>query len=333
MTELVKNNSKSPSNKWISFRSELKVLDCTIRDGGLMNDHNFDDQVVKAVYNACVQSGIDYMELGYKADQKIFSRDQYGAWKFTTEKDMRRIVGKNETSLKLSTMADVGKTNYKTDILKKKDSVLDLIRVATYIHQIPGAIDMINDAHDKGYETSVNMLAISTVPEHELHAALALLMETPVETIYLVDSFGSLYSEQIQYLMKKYMNYANPVGKTIGMHAHNNMQLAYANTVETIVQGANMVDASMAGLGRGAGNCQMELLLGFLHNPKYKLRPVLECIRDVIEPMRKNLLWGPSIPYMITGLLNQHPRTAIRFMETGDRDDVVKFFDQILAED
>ena len=101
------------------------------------------------------------------------------------------------------------------------------------------------------------------------------------------------------------------------MHAHNNQQLAYANTVEAIILGANMLDGSMAGLGRGAGNCPLELLLGFLHNPKFRLRPVLECIRDHVEPLREKLLWGFDIPYMITGLLNLHPRSAIQFNITG----------------
>jgi 4-hydroxy 2-oxovalerate aldolase len=96
---------------------------------------------------------------------------------------------------------------------------------------------------------------------------------------------------------------------------HNNMQLAYANTIEGIILGANFLDATMAGLGRGAGNCPMELLLAFLHNPKYDLRPVLGCVQNHIEPMRAKLLWGYDLPYMLTGMLNQHPRTAIKFKE------------------
>jgi 4-hydroxy 2-oxovalerate aldolase len=83
----------------------------------------------------------------------------------------------------------------------------------------------------------------------------------------------------------------------------------------------------MAGLGRGAGNCQMELLLGFLHNPKYDLRPVLECVQGHIEPMRQELMWGYDLPYMITGMLNQHPRAAIKFKSSEGPQDVLKFYD------
>ena len=95
----------SPARRWVGYRPEIKVLDCTIRDGGLMNDHSFDDTIVNAVYVACVEAGIDYMELGYKASRKIFSPAEYGAFKFCTEEDWRRIVGDKETDLKLSVMA------------------------------------------------------------------------------------------------------------------------------------------------------------------------------------------------------------------------------------
>ena len=148
-----------------------------------------------------------------------------------------------------------------------------------------------------------------------------------------MDSFGALYSEQVHYLVRKYLQYAEPQGKIIGIHAHNNQQLAYANTVEAIITGANMLDTSIAGLGRGAGNCQTELLLGFLHNPKYNLRPVLQCIQETIQPLHEKLRWGYDIPYMITGLLNQHPRSAIKFNASDDRKNIVQFFDQIEEEE
>ena len=331
MSELKKKDSNySAFGRWITYREEIKLMDCTIRDGGLMNKHKFADDIVQAVYKTCVDAGIDYMELGYKASSKIFSPDDFGAWKFCTEDDIRSIVGENDTKLKLSVMADTERTDYHTDILPSDQSVIDMIRVATYIHQIPAALDIIKDACNKGYETTINIMAVSTVPEKELDEALELISKSPVNYIYLVDSFGSLYSEQVQYLMGKYLRYANAGGKQLGMHAHNNQQLAFANTIEALILGANILDGSMAGLGRGAGNCPTESLLGFLHNPKFRLRPVLNCIQKYIEPLRDDLGWGFDIPYMITGLMNRHPRAAIEFNETDDRGDYIKFFDKII---
>lgn len=323
-------SKESSAGRWVSFRPEIKVLDCTIRDGGLMNNHKFTDQVVKAVYDACVAAGVDYMEIGYKASHKVIVPGEYGDWKYCREEDIRRIVGDNPTSLKLAAMADAERTDYHEDILPKKDSVLDMIRVATYINQIPTAIDMVKDAHDKGYETTVNIMAASIVPERELNEGLELLAESEAESVYLVDSFGALYSERIHYLMHKYLSYCKPAGKEVGIHAHNNMQLAYANTIEAIIHGANMLDATIAGLGRGAGNCPMELLIGFLHNPKYKLRPILHCIQEYIEPMRADLRWGYDLPYLLTGLLNQHPRAAIKFKESSTPGNILEFYDAII---
>ncbi len=327
------NPEESPSGKWVSYRPGIKILDCTIRDGGLMNDHLFDDDIVKAVYSACVDAGIDYMEIGYINSKRIFSPAEHGAWKFCTEDDIRRIVGENDTPLKLSAMADAEKSDYREDILPCDQSVLDMIRVAAYIHQIPLALDMIKDAHDKGYETTINLMAVSVVNERELDEALELLAKSEVGTLYIVDSFGALYSEQIHLLLEKYLGYAEPCGKQVGMHAHNNQQLAFANTIEAIVKGADMLDASMAGLGRGAGNCPIELLVGFLHNPKLRLRPIFQCIQQRIEPLREKLMWGFDNHYMLTGLLNQHPRTAMQFNASQDRGDIVKFFDLISEEE
>ena len=153
-----------------------------------------------------------------------------------------------------------------------------MVRIATYIHQIPTAVDMIQDAHEKGYETTVNLMAVSIVPEKELDEAIKVLAQTNVNAIYIVDSFGALYSEQIQDLTRRYLAIAEEHGKEIGIHAHNNQQLAYANTIEALILGASRLDATMDGMGRGAGNCPLELLIGFLKTPKFHIRPIIQCI-------------------------------------------------------
>lgn len=322
-------NRATWADNWLGYREEIKVVDVTIRDGGLMNDHWFEDSVVRGVYESCVEAGIDYMEIGYINSRAQFPPGEFGPWKHCLEEDIRRIVGNNDTPLKLAAMADAEKSDYKTDILPASESVLDMIRVATYIHQMPLALDMIEDASDKGYETTLNLMAVSTVPEAEVKSALEMLVRSDVGAVYVVDSFGSLYGEQIRALCNMFLKYCEGTPIEVGIHAHNNRQLAFANTIEAAILGANCVDASFAGLGRGAGNCQMELLLGFLHNPKFRLRPVLKCIEQYIEPLRSKLLWGYDYPYMITGLLNQHPRTGMAFNASEDRGKIVQFYDQM----
>jgi 4-hydroxy 2-oxovalerate aldolase len=318
---------------WVSYRPELKVLDCTVRDGGLMNDHNFDQAFVQAVYAADTAAGVDYMEVGYKAAKRLYARTQYGTWKFSDEDDIRRAIGEKNPGTKIAVMADADRTDYHTDILPREKSVVDLIRVASYIHQIPAALEMVQDAHDKGYETSLNLMAVSTVPESELDCALEALANSAVDAIYVVDSFGTLYSEQIRDLVCLFQKFTKPAGKEVGIHTHNNLQLAFANTIEAIVLGANYVDASIGGLGRGAGNCPMELALSFLHNPKFQMRPILHALQHHVEPMREELRWGFAIPYLLTGYLNQHPKAAMQFMEGDDFRDIVKFYDKAIEED
>ncbi len=329
-----KNSDTNPtgSKGWVSFRPEIKVLDCTVRDGGLMNDHNFPLEFVQAIYQADVAAGIDYCELGYKGMASMYPREKYGAWKCCSEDDIRRVVGDKKGATKISIMADAERTDYKNDILPREQSMVDMYRVATYIHQIPAALEIVNDAHQKGYETCLNLMAVSTVPESELESALEVMVQSPAQAFYIVDSFGTFYSEQIRDLYNRFSKYTRPAGKEIGIHTHNNLQLAFANTIEAIVLGTNYVDASIGGLGRGAGNCPMELALSFLHNPKFKMRPILDVLQKQVEPMREELRWGFAIPYMLTGYLNQHPRAAMAFMEGDEYRDVVKFYDQAVSE-
>jgi 4-hydroxy 2-oxovalerate aldolase len=332
MEKNTRNEIPEKKGTLLTYRPDIKVLDCTIRDGGLVNSFRFDDEFVKAVYKTNIAAGVDYMEMGYKASKKVFAPGNFGVWKFCSEDDIRSIVGDKNNDLKISVMADAERTDYHEDILPKTQSAIDMIRVATYVHQLPSAVDMIKDAHDKGYETTINLMAASLVKENELSEALEILSSTEVDVIYVVDSFGSLYSEQVQLLVAKYMRYAQAQGKKLGIHTHNNQQLAYANTIEALILGVSYLDVTIAGLGRGAGNCQMELLLGFLKNPKYHLRPVLNCIQNYIVPLKSKISWGFDIPYMITGQLNRHPQTAIKFMDS-KRSDYVEFYDSLMEDE
>lgn len=308
------------------YRKEIKVLDCTIRDGGLMNDWHFTDEYVKAVYDACVASGIDYMEIGYKSSEKAYSRDEVGCWKFCDDKDLQRIVGDNDTSLKLSAMADIGRIEPE-DIPPASDSLLDMIRVAAYVHQMDKAIWLAEHCMDKGYEVTINLMAVSNVMERDLEEALVDVGKSKVPIFYLVDSFGSMYCEQIERLVKKYQEFLPK--KTIGVHMHNNMQLAFSNTVTGIIHNCNMLDATFLGIGRGAGNCPIEILLSFLKNPKYKMKPILKVIQDYMLDMQKEIDWGYHIPYLITGAMNQHPRSAMKWMDSKEKNDFVTFFHQM----
>ena len=210
----------------LSYRNDIKVLDATVRDGGLVNNFFFTDQFVRDLYETNLKAGVDYMELGYLADKELFDPEKFGKWKFCEEEAIRGVIPANDTNMKLAVMADVGRSNVKRDLPNKKDSILDMVRIATYINTIPTAIEMVEECAAKGYETTVNIMAISKAKESEIDEALALLGKSSANVIYLVDSYGSMYPLETRRLTDKYLSAAAKYGKEIGIHAHNNQQLA-----------------------------------------------------------------------------------------------------------
>jgi len=314
----------------MGIRKDIQVLDATIRDGGLCNNFEFSDEFVSALYKMNVRCGIDYMEFGYKASKNMFKESDFGKWKFCNEEDIRAIVGDNRSDMKISVMADVGRCDYLTDFLPKEESVIDMVRVACYIHQISTAIEMIEHLHGLGYETACNIMAISQASHDQVKMALQMLSQSSVDVIYLVDSYGSLYPENASELAIEYVNAVEGTGKKIGFHAHNNQNLAFANTIETLSYGVSYLDATVQGIGRGAGNCALELLLSFLKNPKYNLYGILGFIEKYMKPLHdQGIVWGYDLQYLFTGVLNRHPREAIEF--TNDkRTDYSDFYMSLL---
>lgn len=316
----------------IAFRPDVKVVDATLRDGGLVNDFYFTDEFVKALYLTNLRAGVDYMEFGYKASKEMFDVNKFGKWKFCDDEAIREIVGENATDLKIAVMADIGRCE-KKDLQNRADSPIDLVRVATYLNQIPAAVDMIEDAAKKGYEVSCNIMAISNTQEGDLKAALDILGQSPVDVFYIVDSFGAMYPEQIARLTDIYMEAATKYNKKLGIHAHNNQQLAFANTIEAVGDGVDWLDATYASMGRGAGNCAMELLLGFLRNPKYNVYPAIQFVDKYMNKLKEEgVMWGYDLQYLMTGLLNQHPRAAIQFTKD-KRSDYAEFYREIVVHD
>ena len=310
---------KEKKRTMMNYCPDIKVVDATLRDGGLVNNFGFTDEFVRDLYKANVDAGVDYMEFGYRASKKMFNPSEFGKWKFTNEEDLRAIVGDNDTNLKIAVMADAGRCDYKTDILPKKDSVVDMIRVACYVHQIPLALDMIEDAKAKGYEVTCNLMAVSKVSGTDLMAALRMISESSTDVLYLVDSFGNFYPENIADMAKIYVGAMN--GKQAGFHGHNNQQLAFANTIEACRWGVNYLDVTVNGMGRGAGNCYSEQILSFLKNPKYSALPIYDFVtKHMLKLKAEGAVWGYDLPYLLTGIMNSHPSSAIKFIKEGRTD-------------
>ncbi|MFA5271292.1 MAG: aldolase catalytic domain-containing protein [Candidatus Omnitrophota bacterium] len=313
------------------FREKIRVFDCTIRDGGLINNHDFDDRFVREIYKALSAAGVDYMEIGYKNSKKLFSPKEFGKWKFCDDRDIEKIIEGIDSKTKISVMVDVDRVDVE-DVKPKKESPVDMIRVASYVKDIDKAIFLVNNFADKGYETTVNIMAISRALDNELTEALTQLeSECKANVIYIVDSFGALYQETTEFLVKKFKSILKT--KEIGIHAHNNQQLAFSNTIEGIIHNANFVDGTVYGLGRAAGNCPLELLIGFLKNPKFDIRPILDLISKEFIPLREKMEWGYIIPYAITGILDEHPKAAMALRNSEKKENYREFYESLIGDD
>jgi len=316
------------------FRKELKVLDCTIRDGGLINNYQFSDEFVKAVYAATCESGVDYMEIGKKLSvSDTYTREKFGKWNFCDEDDIKAVIdsydGDNRPTL--AVMYDVGRVDT-ASLAPVDQSVVGMIRTACYVADIDKGLDLVKRSKDQGYETTVNIMAPSATIESDLIEALQQVEASPeVDYLYFVDSYGAFYSEQITSYLNLFKKYAP--SKELGFHGHNNQQLAFSNTQQCIIEGVNLLDATVNGIGRGAGNCNLELLLNFLKNPKFDSRPIYKVIQEQMIPLRKEIEWGFNDIYGISGHLNRHPRNAMKQRaDEKSKDDCYDFLIESLSD-
>jgi 4-hydroxy 2-oxovalerate aldolase len=303
------------------------VLDCTIRDGGLINNHNFDFRFVREVFKAVSAAGMDYIELGYKNSREVLSDKEFGPWMYCDDDDLKRVTDGIESRTKISVMADVGRCRV-DEVAPAAASPVDMIRVSTYLKDMEKAITLTSDFAAKGYDTTINIMAISKCGDQELEKGLHLLKEkSPVQVVYIVDSFGALFPERVGDLVLLFRRVLPD--RIIGFHGHNHQQLAFANTVEAGNRGAGLLDGTVFGMGRAAGNCPLELLASLAKARGFDLRPILDLISREFIPMRKTMEWGYIIPYAITGMLNEHPRKAMELRKGDNRDDYGMFYDSL----
>ena len=196
---------------WITFRPQIKVLDCTIRDGGLINNYQFTDEFVKAVYAAACAAGVDIIELGKKlTESSEYTREKYGKWNFCDDDDIQRVVDSCDSEYRplVAAMYDVGRVDTRK-LVPCDDSPVDMIRVACYVPDIDKGIDLAKHCKDQGYQTTINIMAVSAAIENDLIEALEQVNKIrEVDYLYLVDSFGAFYSEQVTYYLNMYKEHA-----------------------------------------------------------------------------------------------------------------------------
>ncbi|MCL7745739.1 aldolase catalytic domain-containing protein [Halalkalibacter alkaliphilus] len=309
------------------MEQSCQIIDCTIRDGGLINNWDFSVEFVQDLYDGLSAAGVEYMEIGYKNSPKLLQATEPNPWRFLDDNFLKEIIPEKKFT-KLSALVDIGRVD-PDDILPREQSPLDMIRVACYIREVDKGLELVQMFHDLGYETSLNIMALSSVPENQLIEAFNMVKKSAVDVVYIVDSFGSLDPADIQHQVNKFKEMIP--NKKLGIHTHNNMQLAFANTLTAMRNGVTFLDSSVYGMGRAAGNCNTELLVTHIQKASYELKPVLDVIEKHMLEMRQRWEWGYIIPYMISGTLNEHPRVAMAYRASEDRNKFVDFYDKVTS--
>lgn len=284
------------------IRGKTKILDCTLRDGGYINNWQFSKQIGQDIYYSLSESGVDCIELGfiYPVEENLGA----GMFKCLSEDYLQVITGGNKGA-DIAVMVDFGKFDPK--LPEKEETCIDLVRIACHKKYILDAIPLCKEIKDKGFEVSLQLMNFPSYTENELKSVLE--KGEFIDYIYMADSFGSIDRKVMDFgfeIMKKYK-------PKIGFHPHNNIQSAFQNSMHAIDREVDILDGTIFGLGRGAGNLNLELLLLYLSEhveEQYKVMPVLDFIekhKDYLMGLQtRNLTY-----YQMTGVLGLHPKYAI----------------------
>ncbi|HSA31441.1 MAG TPA: aldolase catalytic domain-containing protein [Candidatus Omnitrophota bacterium] len=284
--------------------TKIQIIDCTIRDGGHLNKWQFEDNLVKASYFAAQKGQVDYFEIGYKNDP---GKKGLGPFGYCDEKYINGLF-KSSSDCKLLFMLDAGKySGYKIPDRTKEPTPFTGVRVAAYPFEVKIAVDLAEQFHEAGYEVFMNLMASSEWSQQEFAVLKNWKQKNALKAVYFADSFGAYAPAEISELIGQ----LKALGfERIGFHAHNNLQMAFANTLHAITEGASYVDASIYGMGRGAGNLPIEILLSYLSkigDKEYNVVPYLDVIERFFLPLFEKDPWGYSLRSLLGGIRNIHP--------------------------
>lgn len=290
------------------------VLDCTIRDGGYLNEWFFEPKLVREVYRAVSKAGIDYCEVGFRGTEADFDPAKYGLWRRTPNELIVETV-KGISGAKLAIMADFGKIAA-DDFEPADESPVTLVRLAAHKNAMRDALALLQAVKAKGYETSLQAMGYSGYSKEEQEELAAMLAGSGIDFIYVADSYGSLFPDQVPELIEALLTLKAEM--RIGFHPHNSLQMAFANSIAAIEAGADIVDSSIFGMGRGAGNLPTEIIVTWLQErmpDKFNAIPVLDMVSRHFSPMQAELGWGYQLPFMLSGLFKCHPYYASRLVD------------------
>lgn len=289
----------------------IKLLDCTLRDGGYINDWKFGCHTIKDILKKLVDSQVDYVEVGFLRDCE-YSKDTAV---FNNCSDIENILPDNRGNTKFTVMALHNK--YNIDQLEDYDGkTIDALRITFHDYDINEGLAYIKKAISKGYKVFANPINIMGYSDEMILKLLYQINQIKPYAFSIVDTFGSMMKED---LMRIYSIVEHNLDKSvvIGLHLHENLALSYSLAQEFISMKSSgrkcVIDASMLGMGRSPGNLCMELIMDYMNKSQesiYNVNPVLDGIDDHIVKLKKIEPWGYNTAYALSAKFNLHRNYA-----------------------
>lgn len=290
---------------------EIQILDWTLRDGGYVNNWDFGKDNIRNIINNLKESQIDIIECGFLTNKVENNLDNT---RFNSIEQIDRFIPKNKGNSKYVCMINYGEYDIK-DIPECKESSIDGIRLVFHKNQIKEAIEYSKLLYKKGYLLFIQPMVTISYTDMELLELINQVNEINPYALYIVDSFGVMRKNdllRIFYLIDNNLN----KGINVGYHSHNNLQLAYSNAqalVEVNTTRNLILDSSVFGMGRGAGNLNTELFVEYLNeilDNKYNVYPLLQIIDETLNNIYATNYWGYSLPHYLSSTVNCHPNYA-----------------------
>lgn len=290
----------------------MKLFDCSMRDGGYMNNWYFSKEQARACYSATKDCGIEYCEIGFRRNEHT-----NGPWFYTPESLVNETYGDIVTpECRLAIMAQMG-TFTIDDFVPKSESHISMVRVLIAYHckdkddskldteLIHETVDMCKKLKELGYEVSINIGRIDKMSDEQIQETCEIIKDAPIEYFYLADTYGNLGIYKMRQILANINKYYD--GK-VGFHAHDNLKNASVKAIDALYNGADIVDVTFGGFGRGSGNAKSEYVLA--HFEDRKLLPALLYTDKWIQSYKES-----GVPYLLSGLKSMHVNYAIEVIE------------------
>ena len=291
--------------------NSILALDCTLRDGGYCNQWRFGEQNIKRIISCLLSANFEIIECGFLTDRVSYDPD---VTKFSEVSQLHNLLPQHVNASSFVVMMNYGEYNVER-LPNKSTTILDGIRVAFHKKDRFKALDVCALIKEKGYQVYLQPMVSMAYSADEFSQMISIVNKIQPFAFYIVDSFGTMNRKDL----RRYLSLADAEldpSICLGFHSHNNLQSAYANAqciLESNVDHALIIDSSIYGMGRGAGNLNSELFLNELNNgykKNYEIKPILQIMDSVIGRFYEENPWGYSLPNYLSATHMIHPNYA-----------------------